>query len=136
MARGYLLAFLVALPGGCSFTEPAPTVHTRDEVVQNLTNWVAEADQNRDGRLDKIEWQALVRRDFPDTTEADRRRSADRDFAYYDRNGDNFIVPGELSAVSLVGFDCLDTDHDGRLSATEQVAAGEATCVPSRSITE
>ncbi len=104
--------------------------------MQNLAKWLAEADQNRDGRLDKIEWQSLVRRDFPDTAEADRQRWANRDFAYYDGNGDGFVEGGELSAPSLVGFDCLDTDRDGRLSATEQVAAREATCLPSRTFTE
>jgi hypothetical protein len=126
---------LAVIVVGCGSAEPAVS-NTRNELISNLSRWVVEADQNADGRLDRSEFRTLMRRDFPDTAEADRQRWADRDFAYYDSNGDGFVEAGELTAPSLVGFDCLDTDRDGRLSSTEQDAARDATCLPSRTITE
>lgn len=136
MRRGCSPVFLVVLAVGCGTAEHTASVQTRSELVRNLINWIAEADQNGDQRLDKLEWQALVHRDFPSAAEEDRQRWGEKDFAYYDSNGDGFVEAGELTAPSLVGFDCLDTDDDGRLTPTERVAAREATCLPTRTITE
>jgi hypothetical protein len=135
VTRAYLPFLLAVVVAGCGSAEPAAK-NTRNELISNLSGWVVEADQNGDGRLNRSEFRALMRRDFPDNAEADRQRWGDRDFAYCDSNGDGFVEAGELTAPSLVGFDCLDTDRDGQLSSTEQDAARDATCLRSRTITE
>lgn len=75
-----------------------------------------------------------MHREFPDTAATDRERLADLDFAYFDSDGDGFVEAGELAAPSLVGFDCLDSDHDDQLSSTELEAARDATCLASRQL--
>ena len=103
---------------------------------RNIAAWIARADQNGDAKLSRGEWQAVSGRAFPDSSEIYLRRMAERDLGYYDRNRDGFVDLAELSAPSLEGFACLDTDHDGRLSATEQAAAAQATCIPTRTISD
>ena len=133
--RGYLLGFIVVLAAGCGSVESAAELTTRNEVADHATKWVAESDQNRDRRLDKVEWQVMMRRDFPNTAEEVRQRWGDRDFAEYDSNGDGFVEAEELTALGLEGFDCMDTDRDGRLSSSERMAAANPAC-PSRTIVE
>lgn len=120
---------------GCGPFDPTAEF-SRNQVIEDITAWIAEADENRDQRLDRSEWQALWRRGFPDVPEAGRQRQGNRDFAYYDTNGDGFVEAEELAADSVAGFDCLDTDRNGRLSSTEREAARDATCLPSRNVTE
>lgn len=125
MNRASPLIFLGALGAACS---AEPSAITRDEIVEGIAKWVAEADQDGDQHLDKNEWHALMRRDFPDVSETDRVRWGDRDFGYYDTNGDGLVEPRELAALSLEGFDCHDTNADGRLSNAERDAMPSEEC--------
>lgn len=108
---------------------------TRDEILEGTTEWVVEADQDGDRQLRKIEWDALMRRDFPDVSDTDRQQWSDRDFAYYDSNGDGAVEPSELAALSLEGFNCLDTNGDGRLSDAERDTRPSRDC-PTRVIAD
>ena len=118
---------------GCA---PRPLESNRDELVHNLSAQIARADRDGDGRLSRDEWQAVLKHDLPTMSDADLRRIAERDFGYYDRNRDGYIDAPELAGPSLAGFDCLDTDHNHRLSTAELAAAERATCLPTRRASE
>ena len=111
MKRPCSLLFLCLLVVGCNSAESSAS--TRQEIIEGMKKWITEADQDQDGRLDALEWRALMRRYFPDVSDTDRQKWGNRDFAFYDTNGDGFIEEGELTALSLEGFDCHDTDGDG-----------------------
>ena len=119
-----------------SSVHPGAAEYTRDDVARNLSAWIARADDNGDAKLNRDEWQAASALMFPEMPPLDLRRMAERDLDHYDRNNDGFVDLAELSAPSLVGFACLDTDHNGRVSAAERLAGEHATCLPSRAISE
>lgn len=110
--------------------------YSRDDVTLNISAWIARADRNGDAKLSRDEWQAISAVTFPEMTDDYLMRMAERDLAYYDRNGDGLVDLDELAGPSLEGFACLDTDHNGRVSAAEQAAGAQATCLPTRTISD
>ena len=134
--RAVILGLAVTFTAGCGSAPEVTADVTRTELITNLTYWLTEADKDGDDRLDRAEWQRLSRREFPDIPEAERQRWGTRDFGDLDGDGDSFVSVEELTAPSLLGFDCLDTGGDGRLSSTEREASRQATCLPQRTVSD
>ena len=133
MRHGYLAGLLAVATTGCDSSEPTPILTNREEVAVQSAEWIAKSDRNGDRRLDKVEWQAMMHHDFPDTPEDDLQSWGDRDFAYFNHNGDEFVSVEDVTTLGLEGFDCMDRDRDGRLTDQERLAAPNPAC-PSRDI--
>ena len=134
--RGVILGLAMTFTAGCGSAPEVTADLTRTELIANLTSWLTEVDKSGDDRLDRTEWQRLSRREFPNVPEAERQRWGARDFGDLDGDGDGFISVEELTTPLLEGFDCVDTDGDGRLSSTEGEASLQATCLPQRTVSD
>ena len=100
----------------------------------------AETDENKDGRIDREEFQHRVVEIF---YFADRDKDGylsheeviaglvfPEDFAHADRDGDGRISLYEFVQVRFATFDEVDADHDGVLSVEEVVTATRARSDP------
>ena len=100
----------------------------REDVASQATDFVVKWDENRDARIDKQEWQAMMRRSFPDVPDGDRNAWGERDFDEFDSSRDGFITSADLITSGLEGFDCMDANRNGRLSDAERHAGPNASC--------
>jgi Ca2+-binding EF-hand superfamily protein len=107
---------------------------SRSYYIDGANQIVRGHDTDRDGRLSRHEWAAMVARGFSTVESVSNSQEALADvtslFDLYDLNRDQFIAAAELATQYLYTFDCLDLNHDGRLSDEEASHGIEGHCNP------
>ena len=100
---------------------------TRDNIVTGMTLILKSWDEDRDGKLSMAEVQGMVDAFFARvakdvsggkmTPDLERQRQEFlRFYANQDTNHDGYLSLYELLKQPLAAFDCMDANHDGKLS--------------------
>ncbi|QNN46121.1 EF-hand domain-containing protein [Thermomonas brevis] len=129
-----LLAGALACSIACALAFPAlaQTAQQQRPLIggmgDNVTNFIAQFDDNGDGKLDWAEFDGFRRTRF-DATDSNHDGTVDveeyvAEFAARSREAVAQERTSQL-AQTRVRFDALDTDKDGRISRTEFDASGE-----------
>lgn len=87
-----------------------------EEFVEARRARFANTDTNKDGNVDEdeyvYEWEGAIKVRFASDREASVKQTHVR-FNAIDDNRDGYILPDELNAMGLRGFDYMDQDKDG-----------------------
>ena len=119
-----VLAARLALASGC-MAEAQDS--SREDLVCGYTTVLKTWDRDRDGRLNQLEVAAMVNEFFqrvaktsPEgkmTDDLEKQRQMFLSFyASQDTDKDGYLTIEEFLKLPLASFDCLDEDHDGKIS--------------------
>ena len=137
--RKSFLALLLLVPTACH-SNNSRRLDTREKVISGFTGVLKSWDKDGDGRLSRSEVEAMVNESFrrmaqsvpagevhPEL-EAQRQEAIDHYMAQ-DTNKDGYLSLSELVKEPLANFSCIDADHDGKLSKSEERSAIDR-CAP------
>jgi hypothetical protein len=106
--------------------QPTESTADRGRLIHFYRTMLNENDRNRDDRLSREEWAAMVVRGYPaaDSRRA-RRDPAARTFYLslhhaFDQDGDGEVTFAEMIREPLITFDCLDANRDRLVTSEER----------------
>ncbi|HET6941643.1 MAG TPA: hypothetical protein VFH89_05740 [Sphingomicrobium sp.] len=131
----FLSGTCLAILGGC---RAASSDQTRENLIAGYTSVLKAWDKDRDGKLSQTEVSAMLNESFRRTSEyksqgkltKDLERDRQMFLSYYasqDANQDGYLSLDEFLKEQLAIFDCLDDDHDERVSR-EDTFRGKEKC--------
>jgi Ca2+-binding EF-hand superfamily protein len=131
MSRQFSLLALLMLALTACHSHRSRRLDTREKIISTFSEVLKAWDRNGDGQLSRSEVEAMVNKSFrrmaqsipagevhPEL-EAQRQQIADHYIAQ-DTNKDGYLSLSELVKEPLANFDCMDADHDGKLSKSEE----------------
>ena len=123
------IVFLVAAVVGGGTVSGAAEPIGRSYYVDAASRIVRGLDRDGDGQLSREEWAAMATA-RPTSDPTGMLTAVNGIFDLYDFNRDHFVTADELATQYLYSFDCLDLNHDGRLSDEEASHGIEGRCDP------
>jgi Ca2+-binding EF-hand superfamily protein len=135
----YALFLPVLLLGfGSSCWANQRDANTREHMISNFRLVLKSWDSDGDGKLSRAEVQTMVNESFRRMKQSVKdgqthpELEAQRQeflvfYASQDTNGDGYLTLEELLKGPLASFDCMDANHDGKVSQ-EEVFSGMERC--------